>query len=450
VDRTDNTAASAMQAALATLDGSTIDASFKGYPPAAPATTLGEIGAKKWNLLKQDLPFPVAVLKTSAIDHNSRWMDRFRREQGVDLCPHGKTTMSPHLFQRQLADGAWGITVATVQQLRIARQFGVSRIVMANQLIDPQGVRAVLAELKRDPSFDFYCLVDSVAGVRFLADAVKASGLARPLQVLLEGGMVGGRTGCRTIEEATAVAAAIRAAAPTLSLRGVEGFEGLIHDERADDRASKVRLFLDFLGEIARRGIQEKWFAPDGPNGGEILVTAGGSAEFDLVAENWRKGDFAVPVRIVLRSGCYLTHDSGTYDTALHDIAARGIASDELAADLPRAALEVWALVQSVPEPGLALVTMGKRDVGFDQHLPVPLAWYRPGSAAAEKIPAGYSITALNDQHGYLKCPAGSPLQVGDMVGFGVSHPCTTFDRWQLIYLVDDAYAVTGAIKTFF
>jgi D-serine dehydratase len=263
--------------------------------------------------------------------------------------------------------------------------------------------------------------------------------------VLLEGGMVGGRTGCRTIDEAAAVAAAIRAAAPMLSLRGVEGFEGLIHDERADDRASKVRLFLDFLGEIARRGIQEKWFAE-----GEILVTAGGSAEFDLVAENWRKGDFGVPVRIVLRSGCYLTHDSGTYDQSLHDIAARGIASDELAADLPRAALEVWALVQSVPEPGLALVTMGKRDVGFDQHLPVPLAWYRPGGAAPEKIPAGYSITGLNDQHGYLKWPAGSPLQVGDMVGFGVSHPCTTFDRWQLIYLVDDAYTVTGAIKTFF
>jgi D-serine dehydratase len=308
----------------------------------------------------------------------------------------------------------------------------------------------VLAELKRDPSFDFYCLVDSVTGVRFLADAVKASGVTRPLQVLLEGGIVGGRTGCRTIDQAAAVAEAIRAAAPHLALRGVEGFEGLIHDERADDRASKVRLFLDFLGEIARRGIAEQWFATDGSSGGEILVTAGGSAEFDLVAENWRKGDFGAPVRIVLRSGCYLTHDSGIYEQSLREIAARGIASDELAADLPRAALEVWALVQSVPEPGLALVTMGKRDVGFDTLLPVPIAWYRPGTGAPQPMPAGHAITGLNDQHGYLKCPTGSPLQVGDIVGFGVSHPCTTFDRWQLIYLVDDAYAVTGAIKTFF
>jgi D-serine dehydratase len=431
--------------ALAALDATVIDGSVKGYPPATEPAKLGEIGQRGWSLLKQDLPFPVAVLKSSALDHNSRWMARFRHEQRVDLCPHGKTTMSPQLFQRQLADGAWGITVATVQQLRIARQFGVQRIVMANQLIDPQGTRAVLAEMKRDPGFDFYCLVDSVAGVRFLADAVKASGIGRPLQLLLEGGMVGGRTGCRTMEAAAAVAAAIRAAAPHLVLRGVEGFEGLIHDERADDRASKVRLFLDFLAEIARRGIEEKWFAS-----GEILVTAGGSAEFDLVAENWRNGDFGVPVRIVLRSGCYLTHDSGIYEKSLRDIAARGIASDELAADLPRAALEVWALVQSVPEPGLALVTMGKRDVGFDQGLPVPIAWYRSGDAAPQPIPAGHAVTGLNDQHGYVKCPVGSPLQVGDMVAFGVSHPCTTFDRWQLIYLVDDAYTVIGAIKTFF
>jgi D-serine dehydratase len=430
--------------ALAALDATVIDGSVKGYPPIAQPTRLGEIGKRGWGLLKQDLPFPVAVLKTSALDHNSRWMAAFRKEQGVDLCPHGKTTMSPHLFQRQLADGAWGITVANAQQLRIARQFGVQRIVMANQLIDPQGAQYVLSELKRDPDFDFYCLVDSVPAVRFLADAAKASGLERPLQVLLEGGMMGGRTGCRTIDEAAAVAPANRAAAPLRVLRGVEGFEGLIHDERADDRASKVRLFLDFLGSIARRGIDEKWFAE-----GEIVVTAGGSAEFDLVAETWHNGDFGVPVRIVLRSGCYLTHDSGTYERSLHDIAARGIASDALAADLPRAALEVWALVQSVPEPGLALVTMGKRDVGFDSGLPVPIAWARPG-AAAQAMPAGYSITGLNDQHGYLKCPAGSPLQVGDMVAFGVSHPCTTFDRWVLIYLVDDAYAVTGAIKTFF
>src|SRR5262245_6052188 len=216
-----------MTAALAALDASTIDDTFKGFPPAAPAVKLGDIGKQGWNLLKGDLPFPVAVLKTSALDHNSRWMDRFRKEQGVELCPHGKTTMSPHLFQRQLKDGAWGITVATTQQLRIARTYGVSRVIMANQLVDPQGIRYVLAEMKRDSNFEFYCLVDSPAAVQRLAELAKTANVGRPLRLLLEGGVAGGRTGCRTVEQAAAVAKAVMQAQPHVILRGVEGFEGI-------------------------------------------------------------------------------------------------------------------------------------------------------------------------------------------------------------------------------
>ena len=440
-----NTISPRMGAALAELDADLIDDGFKGYPPGGTPERLGEIGKQGWNLLKGDLPFPVAVIKTSAIDHNSRWMDRFRKEQGVALCPHGKTTMSPHLFQRQLEDGAWGITVATPHQLRIARHYGVDRIVMANQLVDPQGIRFILAEMNRDPDFDFYCLVDSVAGVERLAAAAREAKVSRPLQVLLEGGIAGGRTGCRTIDEAAAVAAAVKAASPFVVLRGVEGFEGILNGATAEDRATKVRAFLDFLGAIARRGIAEQWFGA-----GEVIATAGGSAEFDLVADTWRNGDFGAPIKVVLRSGCYLTHDSGLYEDRFHDIRKRGIASSALVEDGPKPALEVWALVQSIPEPGLAFVTMGKRDVSFDVSLPVPIAWSPAGAAVAEPISAGYSITGLNDQHGYLKGPADMPLKVGDRVGFGVSHPCTTFDRWQLIYLVDDAHNVTGAIRTFF
>jgi D-serine dehydratase len=440
-----NTISPRMGTALAELDADLIDDGFKGYPPGFAPERLGEIGKLGWNLLKGDLPFPVALIKTSAIDHNSRWMDRFRKEQGVALCPHGKTTMSPHLFRRQLEDGAWGITVATAHQLRIARRYGVDRIIMANQLVDPQGIRFILAEINSDPDFDLYCLVDSVAGVERLAAAAREAKISRPLQVLLEGGILAGRTGCRTIDEAAAVAAAVKAASPFVTLRGVEGFEGILDGATAEERAAKVRAFLDFLGAIARRGIAEGWFGA-----GEVIATAGGSAEFDIVADAWRNGDFGAPIKVVLRSGCYLTHDSGLYEDRFHDIRKRGIASPALVQDGPRPALEVWGLVQSIPEPGLAFVTLGKRDISFDVSLPVPIAWSPAGAAQVQAMPAGYAITKLNDQHGYLKGPKPSPLQVGDRVGFGVSHPCTTFDRWQLIYLVDDAYNVTGAIRTFF
>ena len=134
--------------------------------------------------------------------------------------------MSPQLFDRQAKAGAWAITVGTVHQIQVARHFGSPRIVLANQLVGKQGMRYVTDELARDPQFEFFCLVDSVAGVEALAAAAKAKNLRGRIGVFLEGGLKGGRTGARTIEEARAVAKAAKAAHPYVSLRGVEGFEG--------------------------------------------------------------------------------------------------------------------------------------------------------------------------------------------------------------------------------
>jgi D-serine dehydratase len=112
-------------------------------------------------------------------------------------------------------------------------------------------------------------------------------------------------------------------------------------------------------------------------------------------------------------------------------------------------ALEVWAYVQSRPEPEKVLLTMGKRDVSYDE-LPVPRFWCQAGGARPHPIGDGHRVTGLNDQHCHMNVPTNSPLQVGDMVGFGVSHPCLTFDKWPVLYVVDDDYTVTGAVRTFF
>ncbi len=428
----------------AAMDDVVIDDTLKGYPDGIPPTPLRDIGRHGWSILRQDVPLPAAVLLDSAIENNSRWMRRFLELTGARICPHGKTTMSPQLFHRQLSDGAWGITVATVDQLRICRAHGIARVLMANQLVDRQGIRYVLDEIERDPAFDFYCLVDSVEGVRLLAGAVRERGLRRPLQVLLEAGIDGGRTGCRTEAQAEAVAEAVVAAAPDLALRGVEGFEGLIRGATPQDTEARVEAFLGFMGRLLRLGLERGWFAA-----GPVLLTAGGSAFFDLAAQDLSREAAGRDVMVVLRSGCYLSHDSKSYERLFDAVLARSPAARETGGRL-RPALQVWAVVQSTPEPGLALATMGRRDVGFDVDLPVPILWHRAGMNRPAPLPDGHAVTGLNDQHAYVRLPPGSPLRFGDLVGFGVSHPCTTFDRWQLIYTVDDAYAITGAIRTFF
>ncbi|HZH26052.1 MAG TPA: hypothetical protein VEY95_02610 [Azospirillaceae bacterium] len=427
---------------LTDIERALLDGRTKGMPGGVGPVLLADVGGKGWNLLAEDLPLPACVLRESALARNEAWMGAFLERTGAVISPHGKTTMSPQLFKRQLDQGAWAITVGNIHQLQVARHYGFPRIVLANQLVGRQAVRFVLDEMARDPSFDFYCLVDSVALVERLAEAARAAGVGRPLNVFLEGGFAGGRTGVRDKATGLAVARAVKAAAPVLALRGVEGFEGLIS---GDGRAERVGAFLDFLMDLARTADAEDLFAP-----GPVILTAGGSAYYDIVAEKLSAADLRREAMVLTRSGCYLTHDSGMYAKSFADIQARSA----LARDLGEveAALEVWAYVQSRPEPNRVLVTMGKRDTAFDGDWPTPLKWHRSGGggAAPAPMPPGHRMTGMNDQHGYLEVPADSPLQVGDMVGFGVTHPCLTFDRWQLIFLVDDAYTVTGAVRTFF
>ncbi len=414
----------------------------KGWPVAG-ALPLREVGRQGWNLLREDLPLPVAVLKASGLAHNSRWMRGFLEHFDVRLCPHGKTTMAPQLFARQLGDGAWGITVATVQQLMVCRRFGVPRVLMANQLVGRQAIRAVLAELQADPGFELLCLVDSLAGVEALRRELEEMPLGRPFEVLLEGGVAGGRTGCRTSEQALAVARAI-AAVPELALVGIEGFEDVVAGGPADVEP-KIAAFLGYLVDLARACAAEDLFAP-----GPVILSAGGSKYFDQVTCAFRTAELDRPVEVVLRSGCYLSHDSKIYTDAFARLRERTPEVDRLGAGL-RPALELWAIVQSTPEPGLAIATMGKRDVSHDIDLPLARQWFRPGlHERPQGLGPGFQVIGLYDQHTCMRVPADSPLRVGDLVSFGISHPCTTFDKWRLLYVVDDDYTVTEAIRTFF
>ena len=426
------------------IDASILDATFKGFPGTAAPVRVDGLAARAWNILREDVPFPVAVIRQSSLEHNRNWMRRFLAAADARLCPHGKTTMSPQLFAAQIEDGAFGITCATVSQLQVYREFGVQRVLMANQVVGRQEIGFVIAELARDPSFELYLVVDSVAGVERLADAARASGLARPLRLLLEVGMIGARTGSRSVDAAGAVIAAIESRFPWVEIHGVEAFEGVFAANAEGERSIEQLLALVLeVAAIARR-------SPAATTTSPWLLTAGGSAYFDVVAARLGSAAGVTDATVVLRSGCYLTHDHTSYANAQRARAARSLIVQSLGEGF-RPALEVWTHVQSRPEPERAYLTAGKRDVSFDLDLPRPVAWARPGvDAKPRTLDAAHAVTRLNDQHAYLTLPWDSPLAVGDLVALGISHPCTTFDKWPLIYLVDDAYTIVDAIRTYF
>ncbi len=424
---------------LAELEEMPFDALTKGLPFGAGGVTPAEVAGRGWNLLAGDLPFPAAVIRTEVLRANSRWMADFTAANGLRIAPHGKTPMAPHLFDLQAADGAWAITAATAQQVAVCRRFGVARVILANQPVGRVTLDYLVSTLHGAERIELYCLADSLDGVAALAEAVAAAPppVDNPLRVLVELGVPGGRTGARDEAAALAVARAV-AAAPGLALAGVECFEGILPDTEAVGR------LMDAVVGLARVLDAEGLVARDRP----MVLTAGGSSFFDRVGERLSAAGLDRPVLKVLRSGCYLTHDTMGYARAFDRILA------ETSLKLPpgglKPALEVWALVQSRPEPGRAILTMGKRDAGYDAGLPQPRRWFRPAMAAPEEMPAGHKVVALNDQHAHMVLPEDSPLRYGDMVGFGIGHPCTTFERWQLIWMVDEDYRVHHALRTFF
>jgi D-serine dehydratase len=401
-----------------------LDRRDRWLPPGAGEVPLDRVSERGWNALS-DLLFPVLVLKERALAHNLDLMARFCRAHAVSLAPHGKTTMSPQLIARQLAAGAWGITAASPAQARLFRGFGVDRVVIANQIVDPRGLEWLAAE--RD---GVYCLVDSLRAVELMDEGLAGRG---PIGVLVEMGLAGGRTGCRSLEDGRRVAAAVRRSR-SLRLAGVECFEGVVAepDERVESVLREVRALAESLG---REG------AFDGVD--EVLVTAGGSLFFDRVVHHLAGGwELGRPVRVVLRSGCYLTHDHGSYER-LAPLGGRLPEWEPL-----RQALEVWGLVHSRPEPDLAIVGFGKRDVSYDMGLPRPLTVR--GRDGAVRPATGMEVFRLNDQHAYLRVPAGDALAVGDAVGCGLAHPCTVFDKWRSIPVVDEDYRVLAAVRTYF
>jgi len=429
---------------LSSLEEQWLQPGIKGLPITAPLRQ-GAIGVQGWNVLHGDTSFPIGILKLPALQHNLAWMRDFCTRHGVLLAPHGKTTMCPQLFGAQLAHGAWGITLATVPQVQVAHRFGVRRVLLANQLVARSDLRALLQLLHDDPDFECIVLADALAGVARLAEEVAAHPLARPLQVLVELGLSGKRAGCRTPEEALTVARAI-AGAPGLALAGFEGYEGLlVSDDRAADLRA-VAAFVDQLCGLVLEADDEGLFT-----GAAILVSAGGSAYFDLVAQGLtRLHGVSRPLQPILRSGSYVSSDHGMYFEALAELDAR---EGRPAGEGLQPALEIWSVVQSRPEADLAILGMGKRDASHDSGLPLPLMMHRPGPGTPHALPPGCSIVKLNDQHAYLRLPEGpvrEQLAVGDLVGCGISHPCTTFDRWPLLLAVDDSYSVRGACNTFF
>lgn len=421
--------------AVAALARERVDHRFKGLPASAEGLTVGELAAERRSLFTGGFTTPVLALSAEALEHNLVAMERYSAAHGLAFAPHGKTSMAPQLFERQLAHGAWGITAAVPTHVRVYRAFGIQRIFLANEVVDAAALHWLAAELDADPDFRFIAYVDSVRGVELMDAALREAGARRPVEVVVElGGGEGARTGVRTEAECAVVADAV-AATETLRLVGVAGYEG----EVPKPDGERVRAWLRRLTALAADFDAAGRF--EGVD--EVVVSAGGSAWFDAVADVLAElPTLSRPVLKLLRSGAYVSHDDGHYRhlTPFNRVPEEG----EL-----HPAFRLWAQVVSRPEPGQAFLNAGKRDAAYDLDLPAPQL-IRSARDGSTRPATGLAITALSDQHAWVTVADGTELEVGDWVALGLSHPCTSFDKWQLIPVAEADGTVTDYIRTYF
>ncbi|MFJ4684424.1 amino acid deaminase [Streptomyces sp. NPDC088789] len=421
--------------AFARLAEERVDHRFKGLPPDATGRTVGELTAERRNLFTGGFTTPVLALSAERLEHNLALMETYTVRHGLAFAPHGKTSMAPQLFRRQIERGAWGVTLAVPHQVRVARAFGVERIFLANELVDAAALRWIAAELDRDPAFRFLCYVDSVRGVEAMDAALSAAGATRAVDVVVElAAGDGARTGARTEAECAAVADAV-AAAGTLRLAGVAGYEGEVPDATPERVHAWLRRLIALAAEFDEAGR----FTSAGLE--EIVVSAGGSAWFDAVADVFAEiPELSAPVLKLLRSGAYVSHDDGHYRhlTPFNRVPEEGALEP---------AFRLWAQVVSRPSAEQAFVNAGKRDAAYDLDLPFAQAVRRDG---AERPATGIEVTGLSDQHGWLRTAPEADLEVGDWLGMGLSHPCTSFDKWQLIPVAEADGTVVEYVRTYF
>lgn len=418
---------------LARLAAERVDHRFKGLPPDADGLTVAELAGQRRNLFTGGFATPVLALSAERLEHNLKLMETYAARHGLAFAPHGKTSMAPQLFQRQIEHGAWGITLAVPHQVRVARAFGTRRVFLANELVDAAALRWIAAELDAAPDFELICYVDSVRGVELMDAALREAGATRPVDVVVElAAGEGARTGVRTETECAAVADAV-AGTRTLRLVGVAGYEGEVPKADTERVTAWLRRLVALAADFDKAG---RFTGLD-----EIVISAGGSAWFDAVAEVFAEiPELSLPVLKLLRSGAYVSHDDGHYRklTPFNRVPEEGALEP---------AFRLWTQVVSRPSAEQAFVNAGKRDAAYDLDLPFAQVIRRDG---AERPATGVSVTGLSDQHAWLSTTPEADLEVGDWVGLGLSHPCTSFDKWQLIPVTEADGTVVDYVRTFF
>lgn len=418
------------------MSGTVFDDTVRGVPYGETIRS-GPLPSSRLNPLDGSVPLPVLTADLNILEANSNAFLRFCAENGVLVAPHAKTPMIPEILTSLVAKGAWGLTAASTQQLAILLRSGVRRIILAAPPGGAAGCRHLAALIAGEGAeAEIHVFIDSVAGAESLAKALEAAD-APPVRVLVEAGL--GRSGARTLKEVSAVRDAILRAPEKLVLSGVASYEAAAVKSPETEEADLKAAFALLAGAV-------DLVAPSLPDPSSMIITAGGTFYFNEVVGFGRDVAARYPgSQLVLRSGSLFFSDDGAYSRSFDRMASRGL---EIGRAI-RPVLSIWVEILSRPEKGLAIAGFGHREAANDMGLPIVRRAFRDG-VPVDLGAALPDVLKLNDHHAFLTGEGVDALRVGDIIEVGICHPCTTLQRWRLVYGIGDDHRIEHAFATCF
>ncbi|QGY33190.1 alanine racemase [Pantoea cypripedii] len=423
----------------------TLSSGFRGFPPGAEPVASTDIASRNWSPVTGEMALPLLSLDLQTFNDNVDAMMSIVKSHGAKIAPHGKTPMSPVLARQMVDSGAWGTSVADLRQAEVMLAGGLNKILLANQIGGHAAVTRLAGLLRKYPKAELLLFVDTPEFIDALEEQYAQEPSLPPLGLLIE--ISCGRGGVSTEGEFAAMLHRIDSNNDErLTLQGIAFYEGTcmkedIHEteENLKKLFERVDKSLFLLKEVF--GDQEN-----------VIISAGGSSLFDYVIEYFTRAREKYPtIQLLLRSGACFFSDNGNIRARLGRIAGRGKLGKEssmIIASFFKPTLRLWAEVISRNGESIAICGLGMRDSSIDQGVPIPLALWRGGNKVADIMDKSQTVK-LNDQHAFIDIHE-EEFRVGDVIEFGIRHPCTCIDKHDIIYGLNQNVTVTAAYKTFF
>jgi D-serine deaminase-like pyridoxal phosphate-dependent protein len=338
---------------------------------------------------RDEVTTPALLLDLDVAKRNIAVMAERFRELPAELRPHIKVHKSPQLSRMQVAAGAIGVACATVWEAVVMSEAGIEDVLVANQVVQPDKLRALAEAATRGR---ITVAVDDERNVDRLSEEAAAAGAQIELLIELDVGM--GRCGVRSKEAALALAehAALK---PNLRFRGMQGYEG--HCMLEPDRDVRVReahkanaLLVDVVDFLAEHGFPSE------------VVSAGGTGTYYITGANPRITE--------VQAGSYTLMD------CFHDNLVPG--GFEVA-------LTVAATVIS-RHGATVVLDAGRKAVGIDHVLP-PMVGFPDGH-----------LRYYAEEHALFDFPGPAPIDLGDRVEVMAGYGPTTVNLYDVFHVVED------------